>query len=96
MMAQVGQQLKKPSTGLLRRCESMDEKTYETMIDNEVSGMIERQPGAYRIDEKGNLVPDENDEAMAKRHGLKKQEVKKAKEVKENAIREQSTNLSKD
>jgi len=54
----------------------VNEKTFETLDDvslvTEATGIIERQPGAYRIDENGKLVPDENDEAMAKRHNLKK------------------------
>lgn len=48
---------------------------------------MEERVGAYRIDEDGNIVPDLNDEAMAKRHGLKKIQEGKKKEVKEDAIR---------
>ncbi|MBT9171353.1 MAG: hypothetical protein DDT18_01727 [Actinobacteria bacterium] len=46
--------------------------------------MEERQPGAYVVNEKGEIVPDPNDEAMVERYGLKK-EKKKKEEVKENA-----------
>ncbi len=48
--------------------------------------MEERKPGAYKVDEKGNIVPDENDETMAARHGLKKKKTKE-EEVKEDAVR---------
>jgi len=52
--------------------------------------------GAYILDEKGNLMPDMNDPAMAQRYkqGLLKEQqeqketIKKRREVKENAIDE--------
>ncbi|MBT9169273.1 MAG: hypothetical protein DDT19_02629 [Syntrophomonadaceae bacterium] len=43
----------------------------------------ERQPGAYVINEKGEIVPDSNDEAMAERYSLKKKQNKKEKEKEE-------------
>lgn len=56
---------------------------------------MEERVGAYVAKEDGNIVPDAEDEAMAKRHGLrpKKTDTKKQtedakKEVKENAISE--------
>ncbi len=39
--------------------------------------------GAYVIDEKGNAVPDPDDEAMAQRHGIKKTVKKDKDKIKE-------------
>lgn len=43
---------------------------------------MDREAGSYVVDKDGNLIPNEEDEAMAERHGLKKKNQKK-KEVKE-------------
>lgn len=49
-------------------------------LKKEVS--MEREAGSF-IEEDGKLIPNENDEAMAERHGLKKKKEYKKKEVKE-------------
>jgi len=47
-----------------------------------VGGNMEKI-GAYVIDEKGNAVPDPDDEAMAQRHGIKKTVKKDKDKIKE-------------
>ncbi len=52
---------------------------------------MDREAGSYIVDKDGNLIPNEDDEAMAERHGLKKKDSEqvgmtkreKKKEVKE-------------
>jgi len=54
---------------------------------------MEEKVGAYVLDENGDMIPDLNDEAMSKRYNLKKTFKKKDKEVKEDAVRKQSTDI---
>lgn len=48
---------------------------------------MEEKVGAYRIEEDGNIVPDERDKAMAARFGLKEKVKQLRREEKENAFR---------
>lgn len=46
---------------------------------------MEEKVGSYVIDKDGNHKPNADDEAMADRHGLKKEDGKKKKEVTKDA-----------